>query len=284
MGNSQAMVETGSMEIAMTAPGKGESRSLLDLAALGSMAMQHRRNVSRSLAEALDMATVNENIARSCNYTLPARKGQDADMKGPSVRLAEIMQNAWGNIVASTDSVEEHEKHVIIRGWVVDAEKMNGYQGIVRRQIWGKNGRYGEEMIAKTVQAGQSILYRNLMFRCIPRAFVNEVYDAAMTKALGGAKTLEQRRVAMLKWWTDNGASEGQILEYLGVRQVAEITMEMVEEMAGLFTAVKNKDCTVEEALHKPTREPGEEPPDDSLPGMGDGPPVPEALKRVREK
>lgn len=259
-GTGTALMEAPSMEIAMTQPSQGQSRSLLDLAALGSMAMQHRRSVKNSLNDALAMATVNENIARSCNYTLPARKGMDAEMKGPSVRLAEIMQNAWGNIVASTDSVEEHEKHVIIRGWVVDAEKMNGYQGIVRRQIWGKYGRYGEEMIAKTVQAGQSILYRNLMFRCIPRAFVMEVYDAAMTAALGGAKSLEQRRTALMKWWTDNGASEKMVLDFLKIRQVGEITMDMVEEMAGLFTAVKNKDCTVEEALFRaPAREPGEE-------------------------
>ena len=64
---------------------------------------RRRREVSKFLEYATRLATIDEETAASCSYSLP-RGGKT--LGGPSIRLAEICMLAWGNLHAEGRIVE----------------------------------------------------------------------------------------------------------------------------------------------------------------------------------
>ena len=88
-------------------------------------AKAYPRTVSKCIDEAVALATISEEVAASCIYALP-RKDKDGnriEIKGETVRLAEIMLSCWGNMHAATRIVEVAEKHITTEGVCWDLEK-----------------------------------------------------------------------------------------------------------------------------------------------------------------
>ena len=89
-----------------------------------STAKAYPRDVHRSLQYAEQLATMDEETAQSCFYVLP-RKDKDGtkkEIKGASIRLAEIIANAWGNIHAATRIIENDGRHITAEGIAWDLE------------------------------------------------------------------------------------------------------------------------------------------------------------------
>ncbi len=81
-------------------------------------AKSYPRSPQRSMSYAVDLATMDEATAQSCFYCLP-RKDKDGtrkEIRGGSIRLAEIVANAWGNIHAATRIVENDGRHITAEG------------------------------------------------------------------------------------------------------------------------------------------------------------------------
>ena len=68
-------------------------------------------------------------------------------------------------------------------------------------------------MIMTTANAATSIALRNVVFRVVPRAYINEIYEAARKAAAGSARTLKQRRMEMIQYFESLGIQQRQILE-----------------------------------------------------------------------
>src|SRR5262245_56131534 len=58
-------------------------------------AKKYPRDVQRSLEKARQLATLNDEVAEECHYSIP-RGGKQ--IEGPSVRLAEVVASCWGNL------------------------------------------------------------------------------------------------------------------------------------------------------------------------------------------
>ena len=90
-------------------------------------ARQFPRSVDRAMKNVLSLATMDEETAGECMYALP-RGGKP--IKGPGVRLAEIIQSQWGNnrVAARVVHVDRVEKYVEAEGvfiepaWAREAE------------------------------------------------------------------------------------------------------------------------------------------------------------------
>ncbi len=68
-----------------------------------STAKQYPREVSRVLNQIKTYATMDMETAEDCFYALRRGKGSDAQViEGISVRLAEIIAGAWGNLRVQT--------------------------------------------------------------------------------------------------------------------------------------------------------------------------------------
>jgi hypothetical protein len=98
-----------------------------------STAKAYPRVISRIVGNILSLATLDEETAKECIYALPrANKA----IKGPSIRLAEIIASQWGNCrqAARVVHVDRFEKYVEAEGVFHDLESNSAH---VERVIAG---------------------------------------------------------------------------------------------------------------------------------------------------
>src|SRR5690606_4455349 len=183
-------------------------------------------------------------------YTLP-RDGKA--ISGPSVRLAEICASSYGNLHVAARIVDVEERDVVAQGVAWDLEKNLRVTVEVRRRIVGRTGRrYSDDTITVTGNAAASIALRNAIFRVIPRAYVDRVYEEARQVAVGDAKTLATRRAQVLDRLWKIGAASGCVAARLGVAGVEAIGVERLGVLIGLGTAIKEGSLQVDEAFPGP--------------------------------
>lgn len=228
---------------AMSALAKSEVEAQLDAA------HRYKRSVNRFLQEATGLATVTQEVAESCIYSIP-RDGKQ--IAGPSVRLAEICASSYGNLHVAARIVDVEEDNVVAQGVAWDLEKNLRVTVEVRRRIKGKNGRrFSDDMITVTGNAAASIALRNAIFRVVPRAYIDRIYDKARQVAVGDAKTLATRRAQVLDRLQKMGATSDRVVAKLGVAGVEDIGVEQLEVLIGLGTAIKD-GMPVDEAFPEP--------------------------------
>jgi hypothetical protein len=203
------------------------------------------RKYPRDAAEALDnlqkLACRSDAVAESCMYTLKRKdkSGQINFITGPSVRFAELLAHAWGNLRAGARIVDEGEKAVVAQGVAYDLQRNTGFSVEVRRGIvTSSGGRFGSDMINVTSNAACSIALRNAIFDCIPQALWSDVYDAVKHKAVGAAAIPERLQKAV-QFFVAKGATQEDVLKAMGVKSIADMGRQHLEIFIGLTTALK---------------------------------------------
>ncbi len=213
------------------------------------VATAHRypRSISSFKKMALDIVTSDQETAESCFYMLP-RGGKN--IEGPGVRLAEIVGLAWGNMRSGARIVGEDDKFILAQGMAHDLERNVAVTVEVRRRITDKYGKkYRDDMIAVTANAACSIALRNAIFKVVPKTFVDSIYKIAKQAAVGDAQTLNDRRHKVVDRFAKMGVPKERIFSAMGVSGIEDITLEIVEKLIGLGTAIKDGDIHVDAAF-----------------------------------
>lgn len=208
------------------------------------------RSIERFKKEAVGMATLDPVTAASCMYAVP----RDGDtIEGKSVRLAEMCANAWGNLHVGARIVDIGAREVTAQAVAWDLEKNLRLSVEVQRSIVGKRGRFSDSMIQTTCMAAISIAYRNAVFRVVPGALTNYVYERAKATAVGDEKSLGERRDQMMGWFVNNRKVPAErVYQRLGVAGVGDITLDHLATLIGLAQAIKSGDVSVEETFPAP--------------------------------
>lgn len=213
-------------------------------------AKRYPRSISKFKQKAMEMATLDEETAESCFYNLP-RGGKE--IKGPSIRMAEIAAIAWTNTRSGARVIGNNGKTVTVQGFCYDLETNTAMAIEVSRRITNKKGEtFNEDMQTTTANAALSIALRNAIFKVIPMAYVRPVYEAARRVAIGDATTLVARRAKALDYFAKMGVTPDRVLAMLKKDKPDDINLEDVETMTGLRTALKAGDTTIDEAFPKP--------------------------------
>lgn len=209
------------------------------------------RSLKQFKSKALSLATLDEETAAGCFYTLPARKGGDGKLiEGESIRLAEIAAASWGNMRSQASIVDIDDKFVTARGMCWDLESNNAVSVDVKRRITDRNGRrYSDDMIQTTSQAASSIALRNAIFRVIPKALVRDVYLSARRVAIGDAQTLVSRRAKMVDHFKKLGIPVELVCARIEKQSVDDITLDDLGVLIGLATAIKDGEISLDEAF-----------------------------------
>ena len=229
------------------------SMPIADVISRGEIDMQiatahkYPRSIKRFRDETLQMVTLNESVAESCIYALP-RDGKT--IEGPSARFAEVIASAWGNCRAGARVVNDQGDFITAQGVFHDLERNVAITYEVQRRITDKRGiRYKADMIGVTGNAASSIALRNAILKGIPKAFWDDMYQAARKTVMGDVKTLANRRAEAIKAFVAFGISQQQLLEKLEVPGVEDITLEHLVILRGLLTAIREGDTTPEQAF-----------------------------------
>lgn len=210
-------------------------------------AHRYPRQLKRFLNEAITLATFSVEIAESCMYSLP-RAGKV--ITGPSIRLAEMIASAYGNMHVGARVVGVEDKEIIAHGVAWDLEKNLRVTMEKRRRITKKDGRrFDDDMITVTGNAAASIGLRDAIFRVVPKAYVMAVYDAARKVAVGDASTLADKRQAVWERLQKMGATPERILARIGKASLEDIGLGELEALIGFGVAIKDGGSTVDEAF-----------------------------------
>lgn len=208
-------------------------------------AKRYPRSVKRFLDEAQTMATIDDSTAASMAYALP-RSGKT--IEGPSVRLAEIMAGAWGNLRAETRILETDAKHITAEAMCWDLEKNVAIRTQVKRRITDKYGkRYNDDMIVVTGNAASAIAFRNAVFKIIPGSYVSKILAAARKVAIGDAKNLSITRDEAFAWFKRFGITDERILATLGKPSIEDVDIDDVHKLRGFSTAIRDEGADVQD-------------------------------------
>lgn len=223
-----------------------------------STAKQYPRDINRVLNTIATLATMDKETAEDCFYVLRRKgsNGQDSVIEGLSVRMAEIIASAWGNLRVQTRIIANDGRMITAQSMCHDLESNLAVSKEVSRRITNKNGQtYSEDMQIVTGNAASSIAFRNAVLAVIPKAVTKRIIQDVKQVALGQAIDLETSRQNMVQYYAKLGVTPQQILSYCGVRGMEEIDKQMVFELRATANAIREGTTTVKETFFNPAEE-----------------------------
>jgi len=210
-----------------------------------STAKRFPRELTACKRKIAAIALDTEESAAECYYVMP-RGGKS--ITGPSVRLAEIVANSWGNMRVASRVMDIGQKEVTVASVCHDLESNVAVSSEVKRRITSKDGRrYNDDMILMTCNAAASIAFRNSIFKVVPQTVWKPVLQAAMDRVVGKNSDVLKKREQSIKWFRTKGVTEEQILHKLNRNNVSDINAEDIAILRGFATAINEESSTVEE-------------------------------------
>lgn len=220
-----------------------------------STAKQYPRDINAVLNKIETYATMDKETAEECFYVLRRedKQGNQNIIEGLSVRMAEIIAGAWGNLRVQARIIGNDGRQITAQAICHDLETNFAVSKEVKRSILTKKGQtFSEEMQVVTGNAACSIAFRNAVLAVIPKAVTKKVINHVKLVSLGQAIDLETSRKNCLTNLAKAGVSEKMVLFYLGKNSVADIDQEAIFVLRGTWNAIKEGTASVQECFIKP--------------------------------
>lgn len=213
------------------------------------MAKIYPRNLKKAIDNAITIVTLDKETANSCMYSI--KKG-GKPITGPSVNLAKIVAQQFGNIRFENRVVSYDSTHVTCEGVCFDLERNFAMRTQIKKSIVGSSGRYSEDMCVITGNAGNSIALRNAIFSVIDASIIKKVYEAAIeciTGDLSDENVFTRRKTTMIegfiKTYHDYKLTAEIICASVGKAVVDHITKEDIVVLTGYERSIKEGEMTV---------------------------------------
>ena len=221
-------------------------------------AKQYPRDLTAVLNKIATYATMDKETAEDCFYVLRRKdaSGQDTVIEGLSVRMAEIIAGAWGNLRVQTRIVGNDGRMITAQAICHDLETNVAVSKEVKRSIMTKKGyTYSQDMQVVTGNAAASIAFRNAVLTVIPKAVTKRIINEVKQVALGQSIDLETSRQNIIGYFGKLGVSQQQLFDYLGISKVEEIDKQRVFELRATANAIKEGTTTVQGTFVRPAAE-----------------------------
>ena len=231
------------------------------------MATQRPRNIS-NVRMTLLAACQRSGFAESAWYHKPIGKG----VSGLSIRFAEEAVRAMGNISVETQVVFDDARQRIVRVSITDLESNSTYyQDVTVSKTVERRDPAGREVLGKRINSSGKTTYlvaadedsllnkeraliskaiRTEALRLIPGDIKEECQDAILrTRAAGTQQDPEAHRKRIEASFFSIGVEPSALEEYLG-HPIAQVTPEELDELRGLYQAIKDGEASWPEALN----------------------------------
>lgn len=207
------------------------------------------RDVRMSLENARRNATYNKEIASACTYSKNVGNGRIAT--GPSIRLAEIIAQEWGNLRIETRIVSIEADRVVAECTVRDLERNVFYTSQASRSLLRRDGsRVGDQQVEVITGAAQAFARRSAILQAIPKEFIEDIRRTANEVARGQAKSLNERVPKMVDYLIGSfQLDEARILAVVNKKSLKELSHEDCDALAGLSLSVTEGEQSVEDAF-----------------------------------
>lgn len=221
-------------------------------------AKQYPRDLSQVLNKIATYAKTDKETAEDCFYILRRndRDGNDSLIEGISVRMAEIIASAWGNLRIQTRVIGNDGRMITAQAMCHDLESNVAVCKEVSRSITTRSGKtYSQDMQIVTGNAASSIAFRNAVLTVIPKAVTKKIINEIKAVAMGQTIDLDQSRKNVIAYYNRVGVKTEQLLRYLGVKSIEEIDQQMIFELRALRNAIEEGTTTVKETFIDPEKE-----------------------------
>lgn len=223
-------------------------------------AKRYPRDINQALSRIEELTTLDEETAFDCFYVL--RRGNKR-IEGISVRFAEVIADAWGNLRAQARIIGNDGKTITAQGICHDLETNFAVSVEVKRRITDKNGvTYSEDMQVITGNAACAIAFRNAVLKVVPKAATKRITDNIRRVAANRIEAeIEKQGLTnsplknCLEYFDENGVNLQTLLSYLGIKRIKDITGEMIVELRGLIAAIREGTTTFAETFTYPAEE-----------------------------
>lgn len=228
-----------------------------------STAKAYPRNAQLAMNYAIELATMDDATAQSCFYCLPRKEkdGTKKEIRGASIRLAEIIATSWGNLHAATRIVENDGRHITAEGVAWDLEKnvKMAMQNKISIRFGEKDGKGGytanNDMQTVLSNAASAKALRNAIFKVVPKALVDRVLEKAMSFAVGDQKTVASKITDLVDKLVKMGIDKDKMLAYYGHDSISKITAEDFKSLIGVGTAIKEGHIKIEDVFQEEREE-----------------------------
>jgi len=209
------------------------------------------RSILKSFENAKAIATMSEGTAKTCGYLVP-RAGKN--IPGPSVHLARILAQCWGNLRISQQVKGEEDRFIVCEAVCWDLETNLAIKTEVRKRITNKDGiRFNDDMIGVTGNAGMAVAFRNSVFSVIPKSIVEGIYDATRRKITGDLTTedklIAKRKEVLLLMEKNYGIDEAKVLTFFKFNQLTQIKQDQIIQLIDLMQAFKDGDTSPDQVF-----------------------------------
>lgn len=231
---------------------EAQDRALIDKQI--ATAKMYPRDIKKAMRGVVELATLDIETAKTIGYTLP-RGGKE--IKGPSVALARIVAQQYGNIRVDAKVIDIDATHITSQATCIDLENNVGIRLEVKARITKKNGeRYDDDMITVTGNAASSKALRNAVFATVPKSLVDAGYDAAQEMIEGELKNEEKFKKNLKKTIEhlekQYKVTAQNVCNYLGIQSIESINPEQLAHLIGLVQGMKEGRVKVEDAFKGP--------------------------------
>jgi hypothetical protein len=139
---------------------------------------------------------------------------------------------------------EEVKRSILQNEWKKNAEGKN--------EKTGKMLPMNEDMQTVTGRAACAIAYRNAIFKVVPAALIQDIYEKVKEIAKGTAETLVARRTKAMDYFRGLGVKDDQIFGVLEIKGIEDIDLDKLQKLSAMRSALKNNEATIESMFPPP--------------------------------
>ena len=223
-----------------------------------STAKQYPRDLTTLLNKIATYKKLDKETAEDCFYVLRRKDkdGNDSLIEGLSIRMAEIIASAWGNLRIQTRIVGNDGRMITAQAICHDLESNVAVSKEVSRSIVTKKGyTFSQDMQIVTGNAASSIAFRNAVLSVIPKAITKKIINEVKSVAMGQTIDIEESRRRVIAYYNKAGVKTEQLLNYLGIKTVDAIDQQMIFELRALRNAIEEGTTSVKETFIDPEKE-----------------------------
>lgn len=220
-----------------------ESKALSEIKGKMYLARQFPRDPDWSLQNVLRECERPE-LAESAQYEFP--KG-DSVVKGPSIRLVEVLARHWGNIDSGVNEIEANDGSTMIKAYAWDLETNVSDEKTfsVKHERTTKRGSYkltDERDIYEMVANKGARRKRACLLAVMPGWYVDAAVSACeetLKKSMTNGRSMEDVIQSLVSAFSEFGISPAQIEEKMG-KEIGKLSKNDAVKLKHLYSAIKD--------------------------------------------
>jgi hypothetical protein len=194
-------------------------------------------------------ACARKSLAEKAMYSFP-RGG--TTISGPSVHLARVAAQNYGNLRWGLDIIRNDEEQMVIRGWAWDVElntKVTAEDSFAKL-IYRKTGGWikpDERDLRELINRRGAILIRNCLYNILPRDLIEDAVAICKKTLKSGITDPDGEKKRLILDFTTLGVTVGIINQYLGHEGWDS---EDIVELKGVLLAITEGQAKIDDYFH----------------------------------